>query len=101
MSLTGAGSPGWEDLAKGCAPAEPGPWGRSRREGGQGQDGAHEPGLEPLTPFLTQPAPPPRPAKGQGRWEEVNNPRKCSLKDMKMKSIKEIKMEISRQQLLF
>lgn len=66
-----------------------------------GQDRAHEPGMEPLAPFLTQPTPAPRLAKGQGRWEDVGNPRKRSLKDMKMKSIKEIKMEISRQQLLF
>lgn len=58
-------------------------------------------GTEPLTPFLTCLSFSPSLAKGQGQQKDVSNQRKCSLKDMKMKSIKEIKMEISRQQLLF
>lgn len=41
----GSSGQGWEDLGEGCAPAEPGPWGRrvplgrTWREGDQGEDG--------------------------------------------------------------
>ena len=63
-------------------------------EGHRGEDGAHEAGEGGAGSSSRSPV------KGPGQQKDVSDHRKHSLRAMKMKSIKETKMEISRQQLL-